>query len=82
MELPEYRPHIDVFFERTGLAVAKVGDGLSGAPAPAQTDVGTAIGAGTGVAVESDDIVLVLNNPRDVVYWRPAPCVHLCLVNL
>lgn len=66
---PEDKEVIVKQYQDQGLVVAMVGDGVNDAPSLVRADIGIAIGAGTDVAVDSADIVLVRSDPSDILHF-------------
>ena len=64
--MPEDKERIIQDYQARGSKVMMVGDGINDAPSLIRADIGMAIGAGTDVAVESGDVILVKSNPSDI----------------
>lgn len=65
--LPHEKSEKVKLLQGKGYKVAMVGDGINDAPALTEADLGIAVGAGTNVAIESAGIILMRNNPQDIV---------------
>lgn len=67
--MPEDKEKIVKEYKEKGLVVMMVGDGVNDAPGLARADIGIAIGAGTDVAIDSADVILVKSNPFDILHF-------------
>ncbi|WP_416152589.1 heavy metal translocating P-type ATPase [Staphylococcus aureus] len=67
--MPEDKESIIKYYQSDGNKVMMVGDGINDAPSLIRADIGIAIGAGTDVAVDSGDIILVKSNPSDIIHF-------------
>lgn len=67
--MPEDKEKIVKEYKEQGLVVMMVGDGVNDAPGLARADIGVAIGAGTDVAIDSADVILVKSNPFDILHY-------------
>lgn len=67
--LPGDKEKVIEEYQQKGEKVMMVGDGVNDAPALARADIGVAIGAGTDVAIDSADVVLVQSNPYDIIHF-------------
>lgn len=67
--MPEEKEKIVNEYKQRGQVVMMVGDGVNDAPSLVRADIGVAIGAGTDVAIDSADIILVKSNPSDILHF-------------
>lgn len=67
--LPEDKEKVVEEYQNSGKVIMMVGDGVNDAPSLAQADIGVAIGAGTDVAIDSADVVLVKSDPSDIIHF-------------
>ncbi|WP_400263900.1 heavy metal translocating P-type ATPase [Staphylococcus nepalensis] len=67
--LPEDKEKIIQDYQNKGNKIMMVGDGINDAPSLIRADIGMAIGAGTDVAVESGDVILVKSSPSDIIHF-------------
>lgn len=67
--MPEDKESIIKAYQSKGKKVMMVGDGINDAPSLIRSDIGIAIGAGTDVAVDSGDVILVKSEPSDIIHF-------------